>query len=114
MGVAIIKISQDQMNVDAWPDNLKNVDLRGNMTLTELWMVKESITAGSLKAIGDPEKAYGAPIRYYTLYSNEGIDDAYVILTTGHPAEPAWCMVTAVNKINKERASRLLSGWPYE
>ena len=95
-----------------WPENLKSIELVGDMNFTELWMLKERIDCGNAEMIGRPEKVFGREGRYYTIYASG--EQAYTVLTHGaigaHPGDDSgWCCVTRVNKISTARAQEILS-----
>ena len=98
-----------------WPGNLESIELVGDMTFTELWMLKEQITSGGAPIIDGPEKVFGNNGKYYTIYAIG--DQAYTVLTHGiygsNPNDDSWCSVTRVNKISTERVAEIRS-WKYE
>lgn len=99
-----------------WPGNLESIELVGDMTFTELWMLKERIDCGNAPIIDGPEKVFGKEGRYYTVYGCG--EQAYTVLTHGlHAGTPAdntnMCMVTRVNKISTARVDEIRS-WKYD
>lgn len=94
-----------------WPGNLESIDLPEGMTFTELWMIKEQIDAGVLRQLDEPERTFGAPDKWITLYGHE--TQTYSIITQGTPKNPNWCVVLKIVKLPQARAQQLLSGWPY-
>ena len=99
-----------------WPGNLESIKLVGDMTFTELWMLKERIDSGHAPIIDGPEKVFGKEGKYYTIYAVG--DQAYTLLTHGtHGGCPGsdddWCCVTRVNKISVDRVHQIRS-WHYE
>lgn len=98
-----------------WPGNLESIELVGDMTFTELWMLKERIDSGIAPIIDGPEKAFGNNGRYYTIYACG--DQAYTVCTNGiyggQPGDDQWCCVVRVNKISVARVAEIRS-WKYE
>jgi len=95
-----------------WPRDLKSIELSAGMNFTELWMVKERFDAGHLKMLQEPERVWNGPGRYYTLYGDEA--GTYCFCTDGIQCGAPYCVITRINKLTKEHASHILSGWPYE
>ena len=97
-----------------WPQDLNKVKRRGDLTITEIWFLKERMDAGVLNVVKRPERCHGDKGQYYTVYGAKDFE-TYVILTEGNPESgEEWCIIIAVNKITAEQASRLLSCYPYE
>jgi len=98
-----------------WPGNLESIELVGDMTFTELWMLKEQIDHGNAPIIDGPEKVFGKSGRYYTIYAIG--EQAYTVCTHGlygsNTSDDSWCCVTRINKISAARVAEIRS-WKYE
>jgi hypothetical protein len=95
-----------------WPSDLRSVSRRGDISTTELWMLKERIDHEIIKPVKRPEKTSGDKDQWYTVYSAKGFE-TYIVLTKGNPESgDRWCLVLAVNRLTEEQASKYLACYP--